>query len=154
MSRRVPLLIALAVAWGATAPAHADEYSARVARLLRATPLIDGHNDWPDALRENEGEARWTADLTNLSSRPHRYNTDIARLRQGMVGAQFWSVWVPADLPGKEQVERTLEQIDLVHAIAARYPDRFAMVRTAAEVRRAHQAGRIGCLIGVEGGGQ
>ena len=140
----------------ATAPvaAHAQAYDARVARILKTTPLIDGHNDWPEALREREGEARWTLDLNDLSGRPERYNTDINRLRRGMVGAQFWSVWVSPDLPGKEQVIQTLEQIDLVKSICTRYPRTFTMARTAEEVRRAHRAGRIGCLIGVEGGGQ
>jgi membrane dipeptidase len=132
----------------------AQDYNARVARILKATPLIDGHNDWPEALREREGDARWTADLTDLSGRPVRYNTDILRLHKGLVGGQFWSVWVSSALEGKEQVEQTLEQIDLVKSIAARYPQTFAMVRTADDVVRAHAAGRIACLIGVEGGGQ
>lgn len=130
------------------------DYAARVTRVLRATPLIDGHNDWPEALREREGDARWTADLNDLSQRAPRYNTDISRLRKGQVGAQFWSVWVSTELPGKEQVEQTLEQIDLVKSIAAWYPQTFAMARTAEEVERAHRSGRIACLIGVEGGGQ
>jgi membrane dipeptidase len=148
--------LALLAALLATAPvaAHAQDYDARVARILKTTPLIDGHNDWPEALREREGEARWTLDLNDLSGRPERYNTDINRLRRGMVGAQFWSVWVSPDLPGKEQVIQTLEQIDLVKSICTRYPRTFTMARTAEEVRRAHRAGRIGCLIGVEGGGQ
>jgi membrane dipeptidase len=152
VKRALPLLAATL----ALAPiaAHAQNYDARVARVLKATPLIDGHNDWPEALREREGEARWTMDLNDLSSRPERYNTDITRLRRGQLGAQFWSVWVSPDLPPKEQVEQTLEQIDLVKSICTRYPQTFTMVRTAAEVRRAHRAGRIGCLIGVEGGGQ
>ncbi|MBB3912382.1 dipeptidase [Sphingomonas desiccabilis] len=152
MKRALPLLAAM-LAMPLSA-AHAQDYDARVARVLKSTPLIDGHNDWPEALREREGEARWTMDLNDLSSRPERYNTDIARLRRGKVGAQFWSVWVSPDLSGKEQVEQTLEQIDLVKSICTRYPQTFAMVRTAEEVRRAHRAGRIGCLIGVEGGGQ
>lgn len=135
-------------------PANAQDHAARVARVLKKTPLIDGHNDWPEALREHEGEGRWTRDLTDLSSGPQRYNTDITRLRKGMVGAQFWSVWVSPTLPGKEQVEQTLEQIDLVKSLAARYPGTFAMARTADDIRRAQAAGRIGCLIGVEGGGQ
>ena len=135
-------------------PAVAQDYAARVARILRTTPLIDGHNDWPEALREREGEARWTMDLNDLSRSPVRYNTDISRLRKGMVGGQFWSVWVSSALPGKEQVEQTLEQIDLVRSIAARYPQTFVMARTAADVRRAHASGRIASLIGVEGGGQ
>lgn len=148
----MPLIAAILAILPASAPAQS--YDARIARILRATPLVDGHNDWAEALREREGDARWTMDLTDLSKRPVRYNTDVARLREGQVGAQFWSVWVSPDLPGKEQVEQTLEQIDLVTSICSRYSRTFAMARTAAEVRAAHKAGRIGCLIGVEGGGQ
>ncbi|WP_419808267.1 dipeptidase [Sphingomonas sp.] len=133
----------------------APDYAVRVARVLKATPLIDGHNDWPEALREQEGERRWTVDLRQgLGARAEPYNTDIARLRTGGVGGQFWSVWVDASLPGPEQVKQTLEQIDLVRAFVARYPDTFAMARTAADVRRIHKNGRIASLIGVEGGGQ
>ncbi|MBM7404692.1 MULTISPECIES: dipeptidase [Sphingomonas] len=152
MKRALPLLAAM-LAMPISA-AHAQDYDARVARVLKSTPLIDGHNDWPEALREREGDARWTMDLNDLSGSPERYNTDIIRLRRGKVGAQFWSVWVSPDLPPKEQVEQTLEQIDLVKSICTRYPQTFTMVRTAEQVRRAHRAGRIGCLIGVEGGGQ
>ena len=61
-----------------------------------------------------------------LERRPFPYDTDIARLRRGQVGGQFWSVWVSPDLPGKEQVEQTLEQIDLVRSLTDRYPDTFA----------------------------
>ncbi len=138
----------------AAAPASPD-FAARVARVLKATPLIDGHNDWAEALAEQEGERRWTLDLRQgLGSRPVPYDTDIARLRRGMVGGQFWSVFVSADKPGRQQVEETLEQIDLVKDIVARYPDTFALARTAADVRRIHAQGRIASLIGVEGGGQ
>jgi membrane dipeptidase len=137
------------------ATAGVDDVSARVARVLKATPLIDGHNDWPEVLREREGEARWTLDLRNHpGSGDMLYNTDVTRLRQGMVGGQFWSVWVSPNLPGPEQVKETLEQIALVHSLARRYPDTFAMARTGADVRRIHKSGRIASLIGVEGGGQ
>jgi membrane dipeptidase len=124
---------------------------ARVARILKATPLIDGHNDWPEALTGQAKDSRWTLPLETL---PPPYHTDLTRLRAGMLGGQFWSVWVPANLPGPEQVEKTLEQIELVHHLARRYPDRFQMARTAGDVRRIHKAGRIASLIGVEGGGQ
>jgi membrane dipeptidase len=141
----LPLLIAAAPA----------PYAERIARVLKATPLIDGHNDWAESLREREGEGRWTIDLTKgLGARPKPYNTDIERLRQGMIGGQFWSVFVRPDLPGKQQVEETLEQIDLIKEIVARYPDDFALARTAADVRRIHKTGRIASMIGVEGGGQ
>ncbi|WP_010218058.1 dipeptidase [Sphingomonas sp. PAMC 26621] len=153
MSRYVTAL-ALAAAVLAT-PAVADVYDTRVAHILRATPLIDGHNDWPETLREREGEQRWSIDLaTGLDRRTPKYDTDIARLRKGGVGGQFWSVYVDAALPGLEQVKQTLEQIDLVHQIVARYPKDFALARTADDVRRIHQSGRIASLIGVEGGGQ
>ena len=134
---------------------RAQDYSARVARVLKATPLIDGHNDWPEVLRGREGDARWTMDLrSGLGRHPVPYNTDIERLRRGMVGGQFWSVYVSANLPGPEQVKDTLEQIELVRSIVARYPETFALARTADDVRRIHRQGRIASLIGVEGGGQ
>ncbi|MBT0669270.1 membrane dipeptidase [Novosphingobium profundi] len=139
---------------GAPGTPGVTDYAARVERALKATPLIDGHNDWPEMLRETEGDARWTIDLRDLSASPAHYNTDIARLRRGRVGGQFWSVWVSPDLPGDKQVVETLEQIDLVRSIVARYPETFALARTAADVRKAHAAGRIASMIGVEGGGQ
>lgn len=154
MTRPLAALLAASLLLTSAASAAPADYAARVARMLKATPLVDGHNDWPEALREREGDARWTANLTDLSGRPERYNTDLARLRKGMVGGQFWSVWVSAELPGKEQVEQTLEQIDLVRSMVARYPATFTLARTATDVERAHASGRIGCLIGVEGGGQ
>jgi len=153
MMRR-PLLLAAALAVAVAAPAHAQEYSGRIARVLKATPLIDGHNDWAEALRERQGDGRWTIDLRDLSAEPVAYNTDIARLRKGMIGGQFWSVFVSAELPGPEQVKETVEQIDLVKSWIARYPDTFALARTAADVKRIHRSGRIASMIGVEGGGQ
>jgi len=132
-----------------------DNYPARVAAVLKGTPLIDGHNDWAETLVGNAGEARWTLDLTQgLDQTKPPYNTDIARLRKGMVGGQFWSVFVSPALPGLEQVKETLEQIDLVKDIVARYPATFELARTAADVRRIHKAGKIASMMGVEGGGQ
>ena len=150
--RRLTLACLLALT---ASPAMAQDYSARIARILKATPLIDGHNDWAESLREREGDGRWALDLRQgLDARPEPYNTDIARLRKGMVGGQFWSVYVSADLPGPVQVEQTLDQIDLVNDIVRRYPETFALARTAADVRRIHASGRIASMIGVEGGGQ
>ena len=141
-----------------TAPANAqlpDPYAARIAKVLRSTPLIDGHNDWAETLREREGEKRWKLDLSvDRSQGTDPYDTDIPRLRRGQVGGQFWSVFVSADLPGPQQVEETLEQIDLVKDFVARYPETFALARTAADVERIHRSGRIASMIGVEGGGQ
>lgn len=150
MTKRL-ILLALCLAAPATHAAD-DPYAARVARLLKATPLIDGHNDWPEALADKAKDMRWTMDLTQLD--PAVFHTDITRLRAGGVGGQFWSVWVSADLPELQQVQDTLEQIDLAHSFARRYPNDFAFVTTAAQLRAAHKAGRIASMIGVEGGGQ
>ncbi|MEA3541090.1 MAG: dipeptidase [Pseudomonadota bacterium] len=146
-----PLLFASPALHAAEAPATGP-YGARIAKVLKATPLIDGHNDWPEALAEKAKNARWTMVLTRLD--PATYHTDIARLHAGGVGGQFWSVWVSPDLPQVQQVKDTLDQIGLVHSLAARYPQHFQIARTAADMRAAHRAGRIGSLIGVEGGGQ
>jgi membrane dipeptidase len=152
---RAPGYAGLMLALLMATPAAAQDYAARVARVLKQTPLIDGHNDWAESLREREGEGRWSLDLRQgLANRPTAYNTDIARLRRGLVGGQFWSVFVSADLPGPVQVEQTLDQIDLVKDIVRRYPETFALARTAADVRRIHASGRIASMIGVEGGGQ
>ena len=158
--RRADILL-LAAGLLLAAPAAAQnapsdkEIAARVARILHDAPLIDGHNDWAEVLREREGDKRWTIDLTQgLDRAPVPYNTDIARLRRGMVGGQFWSVYVSATLPGLQQVEETIEQIDLIRQITARYEETFEMARTAADVGRIHKAGKIASLIGVEGGGQ
>lgn len=138
------------------APLHAapanDASLARLDRILKTVPLIDGHNDWPMALRMRAGQERWTTPLETLDA--ELYDTDIGRLRKGRVGGQFWSVYVSANLPEQEQVERTLEQIDLVRQLPRRYPETFAIVRTADQVRAAYRSGRIASLIGVEGGGQ
>ena len=80
--------------------------------------------------------------------------TDIPRLRAGGVGGQFWSVWVPVNIKGPEAVQTTIEQIDLVKRIAARYPADLEMALTAADVRRIHHSGKIACMIGIEGGNQ
>lgn len=154
--RAAATVVSLLVAWPAmAAPSNSSsDYWTRVKHVLRATPLIDGHNDWPEALRNQERGGRWSVDLRDLDRRPQPYNTDIARLRRGMVGGQFWSVFVSPDLPGPQQVEETLEQIDLVKSFVARYPDTFALARTAADVRRAHHEGKIASMIGAEGGGQ
>ena len=145
----LPLLFAALLPSARAAP---DPYAARIAKVLKATPLIDGHNDWPEALADKAGDARWSMDLRHLD--PKIYHTDIERLRAGGIGGQFWSVWVSAEKPELQQVKDTLEQIEFVHSLARRYPGQFQLVTTAAAVRAAHKAGRIASLIGVEGGGQ
>jgi membrane dipeptidase len=118
--------------------------------LTRQVPLIDGHNDFPWALRE-KSPGRDLAVLDLRVSQPS-IMTDIPRLRAGGVGGQFWSVYVPASLAGDAAVTTTLEQIDVVHRMVARDPDVFALALTAEDVNRAFKAGKIASLIGMEGG--
>lgn len=125
----------------------------RIDRVLRATPLIDGHNDLPWALREN-AKSSVERLASGTASRTPPLHTDIARLRQGRVGAQFWSVYLPVTITGAEAVKATLEQIDIVKRLAAAYPQDLALASTAADVRRVHAGGRIASLIGIEGGHQ
>ncbi|MDQ0260701.1 dipeptidase [Sinomonas atrocyanea] len=112
-------------------------------------PVFDGHNDLPWALRQDFG---YDVAAAALGGRQPRLHTDIPRLREGGVGAQFWSVFVPSTLSPAESVVATLEQIDCVHRIAAAHPDVFELVRTADQVREAAGRGRIASLMGAEGG--
>jgi len=143
-----------------TALAASNDYQGRLERVLKQTPLIDGHNDLPWEIRERNKGRLSTIDLKSDTSKltpppdGAPLMTDIPRLRAGHVGGQFWSVWVPVNIKGPEAVQTTVEQIDLVKRMAARYPADFAMAETAADVRRIHRAGKIACLIGIEGGHQ
>ena len=136
-----------------TAPAPADEHLQLVRGVLARVPLIDGHNDLPWELRDLTGNRLGRIDLAaGTATLPDPTQTDIPRLRAGMVGGQFWSVYVPSDRPGIEPVQALFEQIDVVQRMVARYPETFAMAGTADEVERAHRQGRIASLIGIEGG--
>ncbi|WP_425229160.1 dipeptidase [Sphingomonas sp.] len=140
----------------AATPASADPaIAARVDRVLARQPVIDGHNDLAWELREHQGGAIEATDLRrDTAALPFPLQTDLARLRRGHVGAQFWSVWIPADTAGPRAVEMTLEQIDVVRRMIAAYPDSFALAASAADIRRIAASGRIASLIGVEGGHQ
>src|ERR1022692_1150680 len=107
--------------------------------------VIDGHNDWAWAQRENAGYS-----VEGLERTLHT-DTDIERLRAGGVGAQFWSVYVSDTLLGADAVQATLEQIDWVYRLVARYPETFALAQTADDLERAVRTGRIASLLGAEG---
>jgi len=136
-----------AAAWAPAATA--DEALERANRVLANTILVDGHNDLPIAIRGYEA-APSDIDAYDLRGTVPG-QTDIARLRAGHVGAQFWSVYIPGELQDG-QARMQLEQIDIARRLIAKYPDVFQFVGTAAEVRAAHRAGRIGSLLGMEGG--
>jgi membrane dipeptidase len=144
----VMMLAAVSIGAGSADP---DALMARAKALHKAVPLIDGHNDFPWALRD----ASPARDFGALDMRTHLappIMTDIPRLRDGGIGGQFWSVWVPPSLSGDAAVRTTLEQIDVVHRMVARYPDTFQLALTADDVDRAFKAGKIASLIGMEGG--
>jgi membrane dipeptidase len=128
----------------------------RIRRLLAAAPVVDGHNDLPWRLRrraEAAGLAGSSAsDDIGGDLSADGFHTDLPRLRAGGVGAQFWSVYVPCDVPGHEAVTATLEQIDLVHRMVARHPADLALAATADEVEKARAEGRVASLLGAEGG--
>jgi len=155
--RSLPLILLLMVlATSETRGQPEDEALGRrmseVRKILRDVPLIDGHNDLPWQFRKRSN------DLASINLRVNNRKleppvvTDIPRLREGGVGGQFWSVYVPAKLPGPEAIQAVLEQIDVVHRLCERYPDTFELARTAADVERIHRKGRIASLIGMEGG--
>jgi membrane dipeptidase len=117
-----------------------------VDEALDLTPLIDGHNDWAWECRLNRAYSVDGLDGVLAS------DTDIDRLRAGRVGGQFWSVYVEDTLQDADAVQGTLEQIDWVYRLAARYPDQFQIATSAADVEAARAGGRIASLLGAEGG--
>ncbi|MEV0221164.1 dipeptidase [Streptomyces sp. NPDC050704] len=120
----------------------------RARDLLADFPVVDGHNDLPWALRE---QVRYDIGARDIAADQSAHlHTDLARLRAGGVGAQFWSVYVRSDLPGA--VTATLEQIDCVRQLIARYPEDLKAARTAADMEAARGEGRIASLMGAEGG--
>src|SRR5947208_11726377 len=127
----------------------AQDYRAHALRILKTVPLIDGHNDIPDAIRERGG-----LDSVDFAVLQPKLMTDIPKLRAGGVGAQFWAAYVPVTTidSGPHPAVYALEQIDLIKRLCAKYPRDLATARTAADVERNFQAGKISCLIGIEGG--
>ena len=133
------------------AQAPRDAYLARARRLMREAPFIDTHNDLPWYIREEVKTAPRDVEAYDLRTRTSG-NTDIARLKQGMVGGQFWSVYIPGEVKDSGYARIQLEQIDIAKRIIAKYPDAFSLSLTAADVRRAKAAGKVGSLLGMEGG--
>ncbi len=134
-----------------TAAVNADEALEHAKEVLDRAILFDGHNDLPWAIRAYKDAPGDVAAYDLRKHAPGKGQTDIPRLREGRVGAQFWSVYTPPEAEG--HFARTqLEQIDIARRVIARYPDTFQLASTAADIRAAKKAGRIGSMLGLEGG--
>jgi membrane dipeptidase len=121
----------------------------RAGDMLARAPVIDGHNDF---LWEARDRVWYDFDRLDIAASCPDVMTDIPRIRQGRLGGQFWSVYVPSDLPGDAAVTATLEQIDALYSMVRRYPDVFELAQTGDDVERVTADGRVASMIGVEGG--
>src|SRR6476646_877303 len=154
LSRLLTLSFVVAAFALGSAPAvgaqGSDPYLARARRILRTTPLIDGHNDLPWRIRE-DSIARGNVDAYDLRKHTPGH-TDLDRLKKGMVGAQVWSVYTPGEYRDSGYARVQLEQIDIARRVIAKYPDRLALALSSDDIRRDFKQGKIGSLLGLEGG--
>jgi membrane dipeptidase len=152
-------LIALALL-ALASPLAAQSPEAVAEAALRAAPVWDGHNDVPEQLRGRFGNLINDFDFTDTTgtgptdpeAKGRVMHTDLTRLARGHVGAQFWSVWVDTAQTEPEAVVATMQQIDVIKRLIARYPDRLALALTADDVQREMAEGKVAGLIGMEGG--
>ena len=126
----------------------ADDARERATAVLEKAPVVDGHNDLPWVIREKFGGDVEHYDIAVRA----QFDTDIPRLREGGVGTQFWSVWVPSSLGPQEAMQTQLEQIDIAHRLVATYPDDLVLATSVAEINAACEQGKIASLLGMEGG--
>jgi membrane dipeptidase len=166
LARLLSVCAAAALATPAlAAPALTPEQT--VAAALKEAPVWDGHNDVPEQLRDRRKDVLAGFDFHNtvnepLSDRrmaaffpagtPTGMQTDLTRMKQGHIGAQFWSVYVSASLPEPQAVQATMEQIDVVKRLVAQYPNDLVLATSSADVEKAWKAGKVASLIGMEGG--
>ncbi len=133
-----------------TSPTPSDAMLAHARKLLRSTPLIDGHNDLPWAIRESKTAPR---DVKAYDLRAQTTGqTDLARLNQGELAAQFWSIYIPGEIKDSGFARVQLEEFDIARRMIAMYPDRLALAMTAEDIERDFKKGRVASLLGMEGG--
>lgn len=148
MSRRLLALVLLLLPVAVSA--QDDPALARARRFLASQPIFDGHNDLPWEIRVNPVSRMDVAKYPLRTRAPGQ--TDFARLRQGGVGAQFWSVYIPGEIPDSGYARMQLEQIDIARRLIAMYPDQLELALTTADVERIRAAGKVASLLGMEGG--
>jgi membrane dipeptidase len=150
MALSLLLVVGCATAPAQSGPVPDDPHLAVAHRVLSTTPLIDGHNDLPWVIRTYEGGPGDVLAYDLRSRTPG--HTDIPRMREGMVGGTFWSVWIPTQVSGPGASRVQLEQIDIARRMIDAYPEAFELALTAEDAVRAFEAGRIASMIGMEGG--
>jgi membrane dipeptidase len=147
-TRTVLLGLAVGLAWQVAWSDEGDPSLERARRLLSEAPIVDGHNDLPWVIRSKLGGDVEGYDISERA----QYDTDIPRLREGRVGTQFWSVYVPSSLTPQEAMQVQLEQIDIARRMIALYPEDLMLATSVADVQAAREQGRIASLLGMEGG--
>jgi membrane dipeptidase len=130
-----------------------DMYLNEARDVLQSSVLLDGHNDIPWKYRKLVDDRVFTDTLDLWVNQP-ALDTDIPRIRDGCLSAQFWSVYVSCEYQNKDAVRVTMEQIDVVYKLEQAYPDVFAVVTKASEIKPLFDAGKLPSLIGIEGGHQ
>jgi len=136
------------IMWQAAASREGDSALERATRILQSAPVVDGHNDLPWVIREKFGGDVEGYDISVRA----RYDTDLPRLREGIVGTQFWSVYVPSSMSPLEAMTAQLEQIDIAQRIIKMYPDDLMFAASVADIDAAMEQGKIASLLGMEGG--
>jgi membrane dipeptidase len=152
-TRVVAAAATLLIATPAFAQSIAPSVQKRIDRILKRTPLIDGHNDLPWALREDHKQSVEGLE-SGTDGREPPLMTDMERMRTGRVGGQFWSVYITGTILGDEAIRTTLEQIDTAHRLIDAYPQHLEFAESADDMVRIHRKRRIGSMLGVEGGNQ
>jgi len=146
------LLICTVFITGSVYSQDREDYRDEAIEILESVPLFDGHNDAPYQYRSRVGYKFSELDFHDTTQLENPMHTDIPRLKEGRVGAQWWSVFVSANIPENEAVVQTMEQIDFVKRMAKKYPGVFEMAYTADDVERIFENGKIASLMGMEGG--
>ena len=152
-TRVVAAAATLLIATPAVAQPIPPSVQNRIDRILKRTPLIDGHNDLPWALREDHKQSVEGLE-SGTDQREPPLMTDMDRMRTGRVGGQFWSVYITGTILGDEAIRTTLEQIDTAHRLMEAYPEHLEFAESADDMVRIHRKRRIGSMLGVEGGNQ
>ncbi len=145
---QIVLLTLAGLAAAPPTPAQEDKALRHARGLLRQNPLVDGHNDTPWLIREDKAAP---GDVLRYDLRKHApHETDLARLREGGVSAQFWSVWIPSVDSGSARMQ--LEQIELTRRMIEAYPESLVFATKAADIQAARRAGKIASFLGMENG--